>query len=252
LQLVNNDEITGTVSCNVSGKVWTAQLLAFSSVKNATAYGPGKHTLVLSRDDANSTTASGNSFGTMTLAKNGDVQWSGVLPDGSKVSQKSALSHDGVWPLYASLYAGNGSLIGWLQVTNGSSDLGGSAVWIVPANQTSLYPVGLTNELDASGSDLAMPPAGSQKTLILSGPQLASPLTNSVTLSGKTGQSGNNNLTLSVDSKNGLFSGSVLDPSSGQTLSFQGALLEKSGMGGGFFLNANKDQGGKVSLTPAD
>jgi len=246
LHLVNNDEIDGTVS----GNGWTAQLLAFSAVKNASAFGVGKHSLVLSRDETNSTTPSGDSFGTLTLKKNGGIQWTGALADGTKVSQTSALTQNGVWPLYSSLYGGNGSLIGWLQVTNGTSDIGGSAIWIVPANQESLYQNGLTNQLDATGSSTATPPAGTTTTLILSGPQLSSPLTNSVTISGKTGQSGNNTLTLSVDSKNGLFSGSVLDPNSSQTLSFQGTFLENSG--GGFFLNASKDQGGKVSLAPAN
>lgn len=249
LHLVNNDQITGEVS---EGSDWTAELLALNSVKNASAFGTGKHSLVLSVNDTNSTTDSGDCFGTMTLSKNGSIQWNGVLPDGGNVSQKSALSVNGVWPLYSSTASGKGSLIGWLQLTNGSSDIGGSAVWIVPANQSSLYRNGLTNELDASGSDVVAPPAGTRKTIILSSPQLASPLTNSVTISGKSGQSGNNSLTLSVDAKNGLFSGSVLDPNSNERLSFQGALLEKSGVGGGFFLNPNKDQGGKVSLAPAN
>ena len=249
LHLVNNDQITGEIS---EGSDWTAELLALNSVKNASAFGTGKHSLVLSVNDTNSTTDAGDCFGTMTLSKNGSIQWSGVLPDGGNVSQKSALSANGVWPLYSSTYSGKGSLIGWLQLTNGSSDIGGSAVWIVPANQSSLYRNGLTNELDASGSDVVAPPAGTRKTIILSSPQLASPLTNNVTISGKSGQSGNNSLTLSVDAKNGLFSGSVLDPNSNERLSFQGALLEKSGMGGGFFLNPNKDQGGKVSLAPAN
>jgi len=55
-----------------------------------------------------------------------------------------------------------------------------------------------------------------------------------------------------VNAKTGLFTGSVVDPNSSQKLSFQGALLEKSGIGGGFFLNADKNQGGKVSLSPAN
>jgi hypothetical protein len=248
LHLVNNDEIIG----EVSDGSWTAQLLALRSLNQGAAFGVGKHSLVLSTDDANSTTPSGDTIGTMNLAKNGDIQWSGTLPDGVKVSQKSALSKDGVWPLYSSLYGGSGSLLGWLQVTNGTSDIGGSAVWITPANQNALHPNGLTNELKAAGSSVNNSSATTHRTLILSGPSLSSPLTNDVTISGKTGQSGNNNLTLSVDVKNGLFNGSVVDPDSSQTLLFQGALLEKSGTGGGFFLNANKDQGGKVSLTPAN
>jgi hypothetical protein len=247
LQLVNNDEITG----QVSGGDWTAQLLAFNSVNNATSFGTGKHSLVLSANTDSSTTTSGDSYGTMTLNKNGNIQWTGVLPDGAKVSQKSTLSKDGMWPLYSSLYGGNGSLIGWLQVTNGSSDIGGSAIWVTPANANSLFPNGVTNQLDATGSDITSSAGASQKTLILSGPQLSAPLTNSVTISGKKG-SGDNSLTLSLDAKTGLFSGSMIDPGSSEKLSFQGALLEKSGMGGGFFLNADKNQGGKVSLAPAN
>jgi len=115
-----------------------------------------------------------------------------------------------------------------------------------------LYPNGLTNNLNATGSSVANPHALSHATVVLSGPHLNSPLTNNVTISGKTGQNADKSLTLSVDIKNGLFNGSVVDPDSGQRLSFQGALVEKSGMGGGFFLNANKDQGGKVSLAPAN
>jgi len=244
LKLVNNDQIVGEVS-NLSG-TWTAQLLALSETKNASSFGLGKHSLVLSSD-----TVSGDSFGMMTLSKNGDIQWTGVLPDGGKASQKSALSKDGVWPLYSSLYGGNGSLIGWLQLSNSPSAIGGSAILVVPAGNQ-LYQNGVTNELKASGSGVTSSAGTSQKTLVLRGPHLLAPLTNSVTISGQTGQSGNNNLTLSLDVKNGLFNGSVLDPNSGQTLSFQGALLENSGNGGGFFLNASKDQGGKVSLVPAN
>jgi hypothetical protein len=35
----------------------------------------------------------------VTIATSGGVQWSGTLPDGTKVTQKSALSKDGIWPL---------------------------------------------------------------------------------------------------------------------------------------------------------
>ena len=245
LHIVNNDQLVGQV---VSGNGWTAQLLAVTKAPTVAS----KNSLVLSTDADNSTTVSGDSFGTMILSKSGDIQWSGVLPDGVKVSQKSVLSKDGIWPMYSSLYGGSGALVGWLQRTNGSSEIGGSAVWIVPANRNALYPNGLTNELKASGSTVTNTPAISHSTIVLSGSHLSSPITNNVTISGKTGQSVDKSLTLSVDVKNGLFNGSVVDPDSGQKLLFQGALLERSGIGGGFFLNATKDQGGKVYLAPAN
>lgn len=148
LHLVNNNEIDG----QVSGDGWTAQLVAFSTVNNASSFGTGKHSLVLSTDADNSTATTGDSSGNMTLAKNGNIQWSDLLPDGGKLNQKSVLSKDGVWPIYSSLYDGKGTLIGWLQLSNHTSEIGGSAVWLMPANQNALYPNGLTNSLNASGS----------------------------------------------------------------------------------------------------
>jgi hypothetical protein len=244
LHLIENDQIVG----EVSGNGWTAQLLALPGAATKAS----KNSLVLSVDEESSTTASGDSFGTMSLSKKGDISWSGVLPDGVKVTQKSALSKGGVWPMYYSSYGGSGALIGWLQLTN-DSEIGGSAVWIVPANRNALYPSGLTNKLNATGSSVNNSQAASHSKVVLSGPLMSSPLTNNVTISGKTGQNEDKSLTLSVDVKNGLFNGKVIDPKNGQTLfSIQGALLEKSGIGGGFFLNANKDQGGKVYLAPAN
>jgi hypothetical protein len=251
LQLVNNDEITG----EVSGNGWTAQLLADRAAFNSKSAPPsdwvGKDTLLLTTE-TNSSTAVGDIFGSVTVTKSGGVQWSGTLPDGSKVTQTSALSQDGVWPFYAAPYGGSGSLLGWLQVTNDDSNIEGSAVLVVPAGKSGLYPSGLTNDLDAAGSSVTGSiGALSSSAVVLSGGSLVSSLTNNVMIFGKSGQNGT--LQLSVNAKTGLFTGSVVDPNnSSQKLSFQGALLEKSGIGGGFFLNADKNQGGKVSLSPAN
>jgi len=250
LQLVNNDEITG----EVSGNGWTAQLLADRAAFNSKSAPPsdwvGKGTLLLSTE-TNSSTALGDIFGSVTVTKSGEVQWSGTLPDGSKVTQKSALSQDGVWPLYAAPYGGSGSLMGWMQFTNSDSDIEGSAVLVVPAGKGGLYPGGVTNDLEAAGSSVTGSiGALAHSSVALSGGSLLSSLTNNVMIFGKSGQNGT--LQLSVNAKTGLFTGSMVDPNSSQKLSFQGALLEKSGIGGGFFLNADKNQGGKVSLSPAN
>jgi hypothetical protein len=248
LQLVNNDEITGSVS----GSGWTATLLAqraaFSS-KNKTSWA-GNDTLLLS-SDTNSSTIAGDSFASVTISASGAVQWSGMLPDGTKISQKSALSKDGVWPLYFAPSGGAGVFIGWMQCTN-NSDLTGSGVWVAPAGANALYPGGLTNHLNATGSG-ANGSLGNSITAVISGPSLTSTLTNHVLIFGKTGQSSDGALKLSVNAKTGLFSGSVRDPNSSEVLSLQGAFLEGSGgSGGGFFLSADKQHGGKISLAPAN
>lgn len=247
LQLVDNDRISGTVS----GSNWTSQLqadrAAFTS-KNGTS-SAGKDTLLLASDGGNSTANTGEGFGTANVSTSGGVQWSGTLPDGVKVSQKSALSENSVWPLYSSLYGGSGVLIGWMQCTN-QIDITGSAVWEMPAGAGGLYPGGLTNQIDVTGSRVQ----GSfgfigKGATVFAGAGLANPFTNNVIV-GNTIQSLNSSLKLSVNPHTGLFSGSVIDPGNQQKLLFQGALLERSGIGGGFFLNA--DQSGKVYFGPAN
>jgi len=250
LQLVNNDHIVG----QVSGDGWVAQLLAYRAAFSSRNKAPwaGNDTLLLATVDTNSTAQAGDSFGTVKISPAGTVQWSGMLPDGTKVSQKSTLSKNGIWPLYYPANDGAGCLIGWMQCTN-DSDITGSGVWVVPAAPGGLYPQGLTNELNATGSRTSGSlGAHASVTAVISGAPLASAVTNSVIISGKNSQSADGRLKISANLKTGLFTGSVTDPNSSQTLSFQGALLEQSGIGGGFFLNTDKSQGGKVHLTPAN
>ncbi|HLX70902.1 MAG TPA: hypothetical protein VKV04_14845, partial [Verrucomicrobiae bacterium] len=248
LQLTNNDQIVGSVA----GGNWTAQLqsdrAAFTS-KNPTS-SAGKETLLLTSDGEISTTSTGQGFGTAAISASGGVQFSATLPDGVKITQKSALSKAGVWPVYSSLYSGNGVFIGWMQCTN-QIDVQGSAVWEMPAGAGGLYPGGLTNQIDAAGSRIqGSIPASAHYALVLSDAGLGSSLTNTVAVFGKKVQSSNTALKLSVNPQTGLFSGNLTVPNSNQKLSFQGALLEKSGVGGGFFLNA--DQSGKVYFGPAN
>lgn len=247
LQLVNNDVITGSVS----GNNWVAQLQADRAAytsKNGTS-SAGKETLLLASDDGNSTTATGDGFGSATISTGGNVQLSATLPDGVKITQKSALSKAGVWPVYSSLYGGAGVFIGWMQCTNEINILG-SAVWEMPGGAGGLYPGGLTNQIDASGTRLQGKVGFSGSgSAILSGAGLGTSLTNNVVVNGKTVVSGNT-LKLSINPQTGLFNGSVTLPNSKQKLSFQGALLESSGTGGGFFLN--EDQSGKVYFGPAN
>lgn len=246
LQLTNNDQIIGSVS----GSGWTSQLLAerAATVSSGSGIWVGKDTLLLSSDRTHGTANTGQGFGSVIVSANSGVQWSAVLADGTKLSEKSALSQSGIWPVYAPLYGGSGVFIGWLQCTNQSkSDITGSAVWVLPPGH-GMYPAGLTNQINAAGSRVV----GSIKSgvTVLSGAALESSLTNKVTIFDNTIYSQNSAWKMSLNPQTGLFSGSVAGPNSGQKLSFQGAFLERSGTGGGFFLNA--DQSGKVYFGPAD
>lgn len=121
----------------------------------------------------------------------------------------------------------------------------------MPARTGGVYPGGLTNQINAIGGRIQGSVGFSGKgAAVLSGAGLGSSLTNNVIVFGKSVQSANNTLKLSVNPQTGLFSGSVVNPNSNQKLSFQGALLEGSGIGGGFFLNA--EQSGEVYFGPAN
>ncbi len=249
MQLVNNDEITGSVS----GNNWLSQLQADLAAFNSKNPAPwtGKQTLLLPTDTNNFTLLTGDGFGTLSISSSGAVQFTGTLPDGVKVTEKSALSKSGVWPVYSSLYGGTGSFIGWMQCVNGTNaDLGGSGLWIAPAGSSSVHPGGLTNQLDPTGSRVLGKFGFSKGAAILSGGAINSSVTNGVIVIGNVVHGSDSTWKLSANPQTGLFNGSVVDPNSGQKLLFHGALLERSGTGGGFFLNA--DQSGKVYLGTAN
>jgi len=199
----------------------------------------------------------GNGFGSVKVDSSGNVKWTGTLADGTKVSQSSGLSAEGIWALYASPYSGHGTIIGWIQfAANGS--LGGNVVWMKPAGTISKsYPGGFTNDIDVAGSFYTKPTVGArlldwtngQGSVVFSGGGLLEPLTNTLTLEGnKLSISAGEKMSLSINSSLGTFSGTAQSASVGPRLPFSGVLWP-GGVGLGFFLNTN--QSGGVNLSPA-
>ena len=196
----------------------------------------------------------GCGYGTITVSAGGVVQWSGVLADGTKVSQTSALSKDGLWPLYGSLYGGGGAVISWMQFNNlPASDLSGQLIWLKPAGLSpQSFPAGFTNAVAAVGSAYTPPSAGpmlnlTNLDLIFSGGALSAPFTNSLhldRLNRVTGAPAGLKLTFTPAS--GLFKGSSWSAALNQTLSFQGVVYEKVPSGAGLFLTPG--QSGQVYL----
>jgi len=192
----------------------------------------------------------GCGFGTLKVDAGGSILWSGTLADGAKVSQSTALSKQGFWPLYASLYSGAGSIISWMQFApEPYTDLSGNLTWTKTQSPAAkFYPGGFTNQVEALGAAwLTASPAarffGAKEragSLIFSGGGL--PLfTNSFTLgrNNKLLSPSPNRLTLSISSASGLFKGAALNPDTGRLFPFQGVLMERNGFGAGFFLGPN-------------
>lgn len=243
------DRVTG----RVTGGSWSAPLLGeratFDPKTNPAPYA-GSYTLVVPGADDADNGPEGAGYAMVTVDSGGGVKFVGALADGSKVSQKASLSHAGIWPLYLPLYHGMGAVLGWQTISNApNADIAGLLSWIRLGQPGSKYwPAGFTNEITATGSSYAAPGLTNQVLqltqydLTFIGGNLAAPVTNAITLDAhnKIVVQDANELSLTITLKSGLFSGKVLDPVTGQRLSFRGAVLQKQDGGAGFLLGTNR------------
>jgi hypothetical protein len=253
LDLHVGDQIHGTVT---DGH-WSAVLLADRQV--AAPSKAGSYVLVIPGDAQDAATPGGDGFGTATVDSAGNVKWSGSLADGTRISQSSALSKQGIWPIYAPLYSGKGAIVSWIQLTNQSdSDLGGDLIWLKPTGTSvKYYPSGFTNKVAATGSAYHAPAAGTRAInithgeLMLAGGGLHSNITNSLSLglNNRVTVPAGTRMTLTITPSSGLFKGTTLNPDTGKTVPFQGVLFKKANIGVGYFLGTV--QSGEVYLSPA-
>jgi len=235
--------VTGTIT----DESWTATVNAGRSVFNAKsnpAPRAGKYTIIFpgNQSPTNTLTPFGDGYGAVTLATSGSVKLSGALGDGTKVSQSSFLTPDSQWPLYVSLYKGTGQILSWLTFDDtGVEDIGGELSWIKqPDPSAKFYPDGFNIELHASGSrfDSTLTPlTGFSEGLVSFSGGNVTPFVNLVefTDDNKLLNLSTNKMTMKLNSSSGLFSGSVVNPGTGKTLKFNGALHQKLGLGRGFF-----------------
>ena len=196
----------------------------------------------------------GVSYGTLTVNTSGAITFAGYLADGTTVSQSSAVSQDGRWPMYLPSSNPNESLFGWIYFTNQTIAAPAFASWINVNNKAkaALYPAGFTNQqaaVIASFYNSARKPllslAGAQVTLVEG--NLPFSITNQITwasnntitvphLAGNT-----NGLTLKITPSTGLITGSFQNPANlKQTIRLNGVLLQNQTNSQGYFLGTNQ------------
>jgi len=249
-------QLRGTVS---DGR-WTANLMGDKLVysKTARANQAGAYTLVIPGDSADTNSPAGHSVGSVKVDTSGNVTWSGALADGSKVTQKSAISAEGIWPLYSSLYSGKGCVLGWIQVTNDS--VGGDLIWVKPSGVSgNYYPDGFTNLINSIGSPYHKPAAGTRVLdwnnglgqFSISGGGLSQTWTNEIRLelNNRVSNLAGPTLSLSITTSSGLFRGTFVDPETQKAEPFQGVLFQDSNVGIGYFLGSGAS--GEIRLGPA-
>jgi hypothetical protein len=247
--------INGTIS---DGK-WTAQVAAKRAAfdgKTSSAPQAGRYTVILPSDHDSSMPV-GTGYATVSVSKAGRVKLAGSLADGTKISQAAALSSDGSWPFYVSLYGGQGSAISWiLFLHQPQSDLVGSLSWIKPASsKAKFYPAGFITETSLIGSAYVPPASGAAPihlttgNVTFAGGNLDQTIVNNVTIDskGRVKNLGDNKLTLNFTPSQGAFRGTITPPGASKSIPFAGVVMQSTESGGGYFLGAS--QSSFVQLT---
>ncbi len=248
LDLVNQ-AVEGTVSAGVFVAQLQGYLNPFTAKNKATPYA-GKYTLVIPGTTNPAIGPAGAGYGTVTVSPTGAVAFAGSLADGTPVSQFSALSGDGYWPLYLTLYGGAGSFWGWNYFSNGAVNAFSGASWINPTNtsKTAASRNGFTNQqanlvgslYNANSHPLIGLTAG---TVTLTGGDLPAPITNPVAFLANskitfTNAADTNHLTLTINPSTGIISGAFANPLAASIkIPVKGVLLQNQTNAQGYFIN---------------
>jgi Divergent InlB B-repeat domain len=244
------DQIFGQLIDNSWTAAMTGDRARFNSLTNPCPF-TGSYTMIIPGQAGDASKPAGHGYGTVKVATSGLTVLAGVLADGTKVTQSKPLSKNGVWPVYASLYLGQGSVLSWMTFANhASDDLSGALSWIkLPVMTSRYYPGGFTTAVMASGSKFVKPvlttdliinmPSG---VVDFSGGNLSSDFSNNISLglSSKVTNLSSNKLTMAFSTSTGLYKGTVVDPTSGATLPFAGAVFQKNELGYGSLMGANQ------------
>ena len=193
-------------------------------------------------------TPGGDSYGVGTLSKLGVLTVAGALADGTAYSASAPVSQYNQWPFYLYAAAGKDSVLGWVSVVTNSSETnlsGTNMSWCKAAGKGPLYAAGFTNALPLIGSPWRAPAAKSpalalaNPAVILSGGGLPETLTNDVALQNHLTYAATN-LSLSINSTSGRFSGWFERPGAKQKITISGVVLTNEGVARGFFPGANE------------
>jgi hypothetical protein len=242
---------TRHISGTITGSNWTAQAQCDLATANAVA--PGVYTVDLappSRDGS-----FGDGYGKAIVSASGSIAFTGVLSDGTPVSQSSYVSKDGLWPFFVTPYAAkNGWLVGKAVFTNTeNASLTGEGTWLRTATKSGFQTNGFTNQVFFSGSPFTVLKtralALTNANFILSGGGLDEALTNSVIVNSNNKVSvvsGTNKLSLKLNPSTGFVTGSLKHPVTHSTVSLRGILFQQEPSARGYFLMGKTNSGSFV------
>lgn len=197
----------------------------------------------------------GAGYASLKLTNAGAVTLTGSLADGTAYSAAGKLRKDGTVALFTQLYRKGGALGGELAFnpTVATSDVSGTdLLWIRPAvRRARYYPAGWETgvRVNAIGTKYAAPvslnfdqgPANltvGNASLVFTGAQLVTPVTNAVSIDPVTGAvklipATTTNYSLGLTTSTGMFSGLFTHPTTGKE-TYRGILLNKGTNQGGY------------------
>lgn len=234
---------------------WVAQAVAFVATTTNNHPLAGKYTLVSDGSPDPTNAPAGHTAAAVTINANGSVSVSGSMADGSGLNQGTALGANGWWPLYQSLNSGRGVFLGWMSPNTNAPALWGK----LPVRNDRYYSNGFSLLSTTLVARYVSPAAGQNAVkwtnglAIIGGGNLES-ATNQIQISNNVVRvlgGSISNLTLTLSTANGTFSGSFRHPVSRQTANVRGSLVQdpaQSLPSGGWFLGTN--QSGFIRLVP--
>ena len=243
----NIDFITGTVT---DGTNFTADLMANRAVYSAKANPApfaGKYTLVIPGSLGKSL-PQGDGYGMATVSTSGAIKLAASLADGTKISLSTVATAGSQWPLYSSLYSGQGEILGWLLFSNTVPEsLTGDVEWIKSSSipGVKIYPGGFdfnTTVMGSAYSATASPLIGfNPGVVILSGGDLPNNITNNVSVNGSSiVNTSGGKFTMKMNASTGALSGSVVNPLTGTSSTFNGVFLQNQNVGLGYSLGTSQ------------
>jgi uncharacterized delta-60 repeat protein len=251
---VVNAVIQGAVAFSTNTSTNSSALYAVRNGYSKTAPAPnaGRYNVAIPGGDNAVLAPVGDGILSASITTAGRVSGSGTLADGTVAKFVTATSSGGSVPVYVPLYGGQGSLFGWLTFDPAAENhVAGTLEWFKPATASGRYPNGFRITIpDVVGSTYTNPAATvpvltwTNPVAVLTGGNLSSPQTNSVTLELNNKILGPNNLTLTISRSKGSVSGTFTDPASGQRRAVKALVLPQQNQVRGHFLG--NTQGGGV------
>ena len=249
LDVSGNDSFSGSITDGGTTDTVTADRSLFDAVRFP-APQRGAYTFLIRPDPQTQGDGvpQGAGYGTINVDGNGKGRLSGVLGDGTKVTQSLYISKKGTAPFYALLYKNQGSISGALQFRDLPliSDVDGNLAWFKPPIGDKIFPFGFVARPRFMGSRYVAPPKGTRVLPYLHGIDFIithgalSPLLAPKVLSWGTDNKvfgfGLEPFKMSIAPSTGLFSGSFKDQGTGKMKNYNGALLQKPEIGAGYFL----------------